>query len=179
MAGKGTTCKRLSMVVLEQPVETNPLTLRIDKIDGSTIHISICRRTEHHDCSRETAQDGLSKWCLDQEESYGHEPAVIKACANNHLVFRGPTPARVGGMMYDVGGAAPSFLLPALVMADDDLPNGASSRTLSESPGSKEKALKLHAGSRSMPPESPKSVFPRSETDTGRQTGWFGFSDIY
>jgi hypothetical protein len=51
-------------------------------------------------------------------------------------------------MMSDVAGAAPSFLLSALVMADDDVPNGAPSRTLSEAPGSKEKALKLHARSR-------------------------------
>jgi hypothetical protein len=42
MAGKGTTCKCVSMVVLEQPVETHPLTPRIYKIDGRTIHISIC-----------------------------------------------------------------------------------------------------------------------------------------
>ena len=42
MAGNGNTYKCLSPVGLEQPVKTYPLAPRLDKIDGKTIHLSIC-----------------------------------------------------------------------------------------------------------------------------------------
>ena len=42
MAGKDKTYKCLSPVGLELSVQTYPLATRLDKIDGKTIHLSIC-----------------------------------------------------------------------------------------------------------------------------------------
>jgi len=42
MTGNDKTYRCLSPVGLEQPVKTYPLAPRLDKIDGKTIHLSIC-----------------------------------------------------------------------------------------------------------------------------------------
>jgi len=76
------------------------------------------------------------------------DPEVIKAYVSDPLVYRGPIPPRLGGMMSDVAAAVPLISLPALIMAGDDVPDGERSRTLFESLGSKDKTLKLYAGLR-------------------------------
>jgi alpha-beta hydrolase superfamily lysophospholipase len=76
------------------------------------------------------------------------DPRVIKAYVNDPLVYRGPIPPRLGGMMSDVAAAVPLITLPALVMAGDDVPDGARSRTLFEALASSDKTLKLYAGLR-------------------------------
>ena len=76
------------------------------------------------------------------------DPDVIRAYVSDPLVYHGPIPPRLGGMMSEVAGAAPLIGLPALIMAGDDVPDGARSRALFESLGSKDKTLKLYAGLR-------------------------------
>ena len=76
------------------------------------------------------------------------DPDVIKAYVSDPLVYRGPIPPRLGGMMSDVAAAAPLIKLPALIMAGDAVADGARSRTLFESLGSKDKTLKLYPGLR-------------------------------
>jgi len=76
------------------------------------------------------------------------DPQVIRAYVSDPLVYRGPIPARLGGMMSDVAAAAPLIKLPALVMAGDAVPDGARSRVLFESLASKDKTLKLYPGLR-------------------------------
>ena len=55
----------------------------------------------------------------------------------------------------------PLIKLPALIMAGDDVPDGARSRTLFESLGSEDKTLKLYAGLRHEifnEPEHPRVI---------------------
>jgi alpha-beta hydrolase superfamily lysophospholipase len=76
------------------------------------------------------------------------DPEVIKAYINDPLVYRGPIPARIGGMMSDVAAVVPLITLPALIMAGGDVPDGARSRTLFELLGSNDKTLKVYEGLR-------------------------------
>jgi alpha-beta hydrolase superfamily lysophospholipase len=77
-----------------------------------------------------------------------HDPEVVKAYVNDPLVYHGPIPSRLGGMMSDIAEAVPLIKLPALIMAGDAVADGARSRTLFESLGSKDKTLKLYPGLR-------------------------------
>jgi alpha-beta hydrolase superfamily lysophospholipase len=76
------------------------------------------------------------------------DPAVIEAYVNDPLVYRGPIPAGLGGMMGDVAEAVPLIKIPALIMAGNAVADGARSRTLFEKLGSKDKTLKTYDGLR-------------------------------
>lgn len=76
------------------------------------------------------------------------DPAVIEDYVNDPLVYRGPVPARLGGMMGNIAGAVPLIKLPALIMAGDGVADGARSQTLFEALGSKDKTLKRYEGLR-------------------------------
>ena len=76
------------------------------------------------------------------------DPEVIKAYINDPLVYRGPVPARLGGMMTEISEAIPLIRLPALIMAGNAVADGVRSQTLFELLGSKDKTLKLYDGLR-------------------------------
>jgi acylglycerol lipase len=76
------------------------------------------------------------------------DPAVIEAYVNDPLVYRGPVPTRLGGMMTGVSDAVPFITLPVLIMAGDAVNDGARSQTLFESLGSVDKTLKRYEGLR-------------------------------
>jgi acylglycerol lipase len=76
------------------------------------------------------------------------DPAVIEAYVNDPLVYRGPVPSRLGGMMGDIAEAVPSVKLPALIMAGDAVADGARSKTMYSLLGSDDKTLKLYEGLR-------------------------------
>jgi len=76
------------------------------------------------------------------------DPEVIKAYVNDPLVYRGPVPLGLSGMMAKILDAVPLIKLPALIMAGNAVADGARSRTLFELLGSKDKTLKLYEGLR-------------------------------
>ena len=76
------------------------------------------------------------------------DPAVIEAYVNDPLVYRGPVPTRLGSMMSDVAAAVSMIALPALIMAGNDVADGARSQTLFEKLGSRDKTLKRYDGLR-------------------------------
>ena len=76
------------------------------------------------------------------------DPEVIKAYVSDPLVYHGPIPPRLGGMMSDVAAAVPFIRIPALIMAGDAVTDGARSRTLFELLGSSDKTLKVYQGLR-------------------------------
>ena len=76
------------------------------------------------------------------------DPAVIEAYVNDPLVYRGPVPPRLGGMMGNTAEAVPSIKLPALIMAGDAVADGARSKTMYSLLGSNDKTLKLYEGLR-------------------------------
>ncbi|UCC16111.1 MAG: lysophospholipase [Dehalococcoidales bacterium] len=76
------------------------------------------------------------------------DPAVIEAYVNDPLVYRGPIPNRLGGMMGDVAGAVPLITIPALIMAGDAVADGARSQNLFEQLSSKDKTIKRYDGLR-------------------------------
>jgi alpha-beta hydrolase superfamily lysophospholipase len=76
------------------------------------------------------------------------DPEVIKAYVNDPLVYRGPVPPGLSGMMATISDAVPLITLPAFIMAGNAVVDGARSRTLFEFLGSKDKTLKLYDGLR-------------------------------
>jgi acylglycerol lipase len=76
------------------------------------------------------------------------DPEVIKAYVNDPLVYRGPIPEVLNGMMTTTAEIVPSIKLPALIMAGNAVADGARSRTLFEVLGSQDKTLKLYEGLR-------------------------------
>jgi acylglycerol lipase len=76
------------------------------------------------------------------------DPAVIEVYVNDPLVYHGPIPTRLGGMMGAVSDSVPLIKLPALIMAGNAVADGARSRTLFETLGSEDKTLKLYEGLR-------------------------------
>ena len=76
------------------------------------------------------------------------DPAVIEAYVNDPLVYRGPVPNRLGGMMGDIAEVVPLIRIPALIMAGDDVADGARSQNLFEKLGSKDKTIKRYDGLR-------------------------------
>ena len=76
------------------------------------------------------------------------DPAVIEAYVNDPLVYHGPIPTRLGGMMAAVSDAVPLIRLPTLIMAGNAVADGARSQVLFEVLGSKDKTIKLYKGLR-------------------------------
>ena len=76
------------------------------------------------------------------------DPAVIEAYVNDPLVYRGPVPNRLGGMMGDIAEVVPLIRIPALIMAGDDVADGTRSQNLFEKLGSKDKTIKRYDGLR-------------------------------
>lgn len=76
------------------------------------------------------------------------DPAVIEAYVNDPLVYRGPIPNRLGGMMTDTVEAVPLINIPALIMAGNDVADGARSQNLFEQLSSKDKTIKRYNGLR-------------------------------
>ena len=76
------------------------------------------------------------------------DPAVIEAYVNDPLVYRGPVPNRLGGMMGDIAEVVPLIKIPALIMAGDDVADGARSQNLFEKLGSEDKTIKRYYGLR-------------------------------
>jgi alpha-beta hydrolase superfamily lysophospholipase len=72
------------------------------------------------------------------------DPAVIEAYVNDPLVYRGPVPNRLSGMMADIAEAVPLIKIPALIMAGDDVADGARSQNLFEQLSSKDKTIKRY-----------------------------------
>jgi acylglycerol lipase len=79
-----------------------------------------------------------------------HDPAVIEAYVNDPLVYRGPMPQRMGmdSARDKLPGRVKEIKLPVLLMAGNDVTDGARSRTLYEEIGSADKTLKLYDGLR-------------------------------
>ncbi|MBN2240562.1 MAG: lysophospholipase [Dehalococcoidales bacterium] len=76
------------------------------------------------------------------------DPAVIEAYVNDPLVYRGPVPERLGGMMGDVAGSVPRITLPALIMAGGAVADGDRSTNLYQKLSSEDKTLKVYEGLR-------------------------------
>jgi len=76
------------------------------------------------------------------------DPAVIEAYVNDPLVYHGPVPTRLSGMMGGIIDAVPLIRLPALIMAGNGVADGARSQVLFEALGSKDKTIKLYEGLR-------------------------------
>ena len=76
------------------------------------------------------------------------DPAVIEAYVNDPLVYRGPVPNRLGGMMADITEAVPLIKIPALIMAGNDVADGVRSQNLFEQLSSKDKTIKRYDGLR-------------------------------
>jgi acylglycerol lipase len=76
------------------------------------------------------------------------DPEVIKAYENDPLVYRGPIPTGLRGMMSEISNAAPIIRIPALIMAGNAVADGTRSQVLFEALGSKDKTLKLYDGLR-------------------------------
>ena len=76
------------------------------------------------------------------------DPEVIKAYVNDPLVYRGPISVNsaLSGMGNAISEAVPQIRLPALIMAGNDVSDGARSRVLFEFLGSKDKTLKVYEG---------------------------------
>ena len=78
------------------------------------------------------------------------DPEVIRAYVNDPLVYRGPIPVNsaLSGMRDAIAAAVPQIRLPALIMAGNDVSDGAGSRVLYEFLGSRDKTLKVYDGLR-------------------------------
>ena len=76
------------------------------------------------------------------------DPEVIKAYENDPLVYRGPVPTGLRGMMSDISDVVPLIKIPALIMAGNAVADGTRSRALYEALSSKDKTLKLYDGLR-------------------------------
>jgi acylglycerol lipase len=76
------------------------------------------------------------------------DPEVIKAYENDPLVYRGPIPTGLRGMMSEISNVATIIKIPTLIMAGNAVADGTRSQVLFESLGSKDKTLKLYDGLR-------------------------------
>jgi alpha-beta hydrolase superfamily lysophospholipase len=77
-----------------------------------------------------------------------HDPAVIEAYVKDPLVYRGPVPTRLMGMMTAVANIVPLIKLPTLIMAGNAVNDGTRSRVLFEELASEDKTIKLYEGLR-------------------------------
>jgi alpha-beta hydrolase superfamily lysophospholipase len=76
------------------------------------------------------------------------DPNVIEAYIQDPLVYRGPVPTRLGGMMTAISNAVPLIKLPTLIMAGNAVADGTRSRTLYDLLSSNDKTLKIYDGLR-------------------------------
>ena len=78
------------------------------------------------------------------------DPEVIKAYENDPLVYRGPIPQTIeSGMVKGLGRLfmeVNKIKLPVIIMAGDGCTDGARSKNLYDSIGSKDKTLKCYPG---------------------------------
>jgi alpha-beta hydrolase superfamily lysophospholipase len=126
---------------------------------GSAITLLYTARHQHELAGMVTSGGGINKEGETPQQRHpegkalptdflSRDPAVIEAYVNDPLVYRGPVPSRLGSMMADVAAAVSKITLPALIMAGNDVADGARSQTLYEKLGSKDKTLKRYDGLR-------------------------------
>lgn len=81
-----------------------------------------------------------------------HDPGVIKAYENDPLVYRGPIPAGLQSEMSQqsrhLSENVGQITLPVLIMAGDDVADGARSQVLYDFIGSSDKTIKRYPGLR-------------------------------